>query len=467
MTRTIPRGLKIASVLIAALVLSIELAEATQLDYKDSENISSQVWSIEFTLRSMGEESFSVRLPFPDYTYAGRWATYSTYEVSAGAIGVCGPILYELHHYNEGYSNQGAWLKITIPCSENRVTLTVTQSAKLDLPGIDYPLNFFTNNPWMTGSDIVDVYSPVVQNVLTEALALPGDWHERGWRAVPEKIVNWMNMNMSWSGSYEPHYPKSASQVLTEREGHCEEWAHAACALLLRAGIPAKVVMAGTLPTYNSTQLRFDSSSWHLCAAYWDGFGWILIDPLFSSGFSIINRVVLGADRDSRNLKLTTYPEYLLDYLTNVDFYHQEGNYSGYLTLWDSRCYQYPHDILEHYEYASGTSPQGFEPTENIIPNIPTDAEHSQPDVSGLHFSNHPNPFNPVTVFSFLVDRPGKVRIDLFSVGGRHLDMVFEEYCQAGKREIHWNCSSIPSGVYFARISTPSDTEAIKVVILR
>ena len=99
MTHAIPGGLKIASVLIAALVLLIGPAEATQFDFKGSETIARQVWSLEFTIQSMGEDDFSVRLPFPDYTYVGRWATYSTYEVTAGAVGECGPIQYELHHY--------------------------------------------------------------------------------------------------------------------------------------------------------------------------------------------------------------------------------------------------------------------------------------------------------------------------------------------------------------------------------
>jgi hypothetical protein len=468
MIRVTLRGLKIISILIAALALSIGPGGTTELDYTGAENIIDQEWKLEFTLLSMGEETFSVRLPFPDYTYKGKWATYSTHKDSVYAVGECGPILYELYHYNQGYSNQGVWLKmIYCTCYENTVHLTVRQSAKLDLPGLDYPLTLHTNNPWMDGSNIVDVYSPIVENVLSEALALPGDWHQRGWRGVPEQIVNWMNENMSWSGSYQTHYPKSASQVLTERVGHCEEWAHAACALFLKAGIAAKVVMAGTLPTYNSTQFRFNEPDWHLCVAYWDGFGWILIDPYFSSGFSIVNRVILGADRDSWGLKIRTNPEYLLDHIANVDFDYTEGNYSGSLYEVQWRCTQYQRDILEHYEYAAGPPLEGFEPICNIVPNTPTEAEYTCPEVSSIHFSNHPNPFNPVTTFSFIVNRPGTVRIDLFSVEGKYLETACEKYCDAGLNEISWHCASIPSGVYFARISTRSGTATRKVVILR
>lgn len=466
--RSIPVAVgEITLLLVSIIYLSPIETAGIQLDYLGSENITSQTWRIEFTIPAMGEDRFNVRLPFPNYSYIGRWASYTTHEVSAGAIGLCGPILYELHHYNQGYSNQGVWLEITYPCNENRVGLTVTQSAKLNLPGIDYPLTFHTNNPWMDGSDIVDAYSPVVENVLSEALALNGDWHSRGGRSVPEKIVNWMNENMSWSGSYELGYPRPASQTLTLREGHCEEWAHAACALLIRAGIPAKVVMVGTLPTYNSTQFRFDIPEWHLCLAYWDGFGWILIDPLFSSGFGIPNRAILGADRDSRNLKLLTYPESLIDYIEDVDFSCDSGFYSGNLSLVNSRCLQYSAEILEHMEFSAGSSTPGFEPISNIIPNIPTEADIDLPVHSASGLSNHPNPFNPVTVFTFTVNRSGRVTIDLYSVGGRHVERICSRHFNKGIQEIAWNSTSIPSGVYFARMNTPMECETRKVVILR
>jgi len=466
--RTIPGAAKgITFLLVLIIYLSPIDTAGIQLDYRGSENITSQTWQIELTIPSMGEDRFSMRLPFPNYSYIGRWASYTTHEISAGAIGLCGPILYELHHFNQGYSNQGVWLEIIYSCNENRAGLTVTQSAKLNLPGIDYPLTFHTNNPWMDGSDIVDAYSPVVENVLSEALVLSGDWHSRGGRSVPEKIVNWMNENVSWSGSYELEYPRPASQILTLREGHCEEWAHAACALLIRAGIPAKVVMVGTLPTYNSTQFRFDIPEWHLCSAYWDGFGWILIDPLFSSGFGIPNRAILGADRDSWNLKLLTCPESLIDYIEDVDFSCGSGSYSGNISMVNSRCMQYPFEILEHLEYETGSSPSGFEPISNIIPNIPTEADIGLPDLVAAGLSNHPNPFNPVTSFTFTISRPERVTIDLYSVDGRHIERICSRRFDQGRQEIAWNSTSIPSGVYFARMTTPTECETRKVVILR
>ena len=158
-----------------------------------------------------------------------------------------------------------------------------------------------------------------------------------------------MNLNMTWGGAYVDD-PKSASQVLTERMGHCAEWAHAACALLIRAGIPAKVVMAGPTLEYNSTPCRFSAADWHLCTAYWDGFGWIMIDPQFSSGFAIVNRVVLAADRDSRTIRMEVDPPYLKSTITDTHFDYAAGSHAGGLSYAGSRLNACLEDILEHYE---------------------------------------------------------------------------------------------------------------------
>jgi hypothetical protein len=52
----------------------------------------------------------------------------------------------------------------------------------------------------------VDVNSYTVESVLSEALALTGDWHTRGYWRESEQVVNWMCENMEWveDSRYEP-----------------------------------------------------------------------------------------------------------------------------------------------------------------------------------------------------------------------------------------------------------------------
>jgi len=452
---------------VAALILFSAAApsSADQLDYRGSERIENQVWKLEFTICSDGQEDFSIRLPYPDYTYNGEWADYSTKAIDISAVGDCGPVLCQLIHYNDGYSNEGVWLQITYPCYYNTVSISVRQTANINLPGLQHALTFHLTNEWMNGTDIIDVDSPVISNVLSEALLLDGDWHT-GNRSVPEKIVNWMNLNMIWSDNPSA-YIKSASQVLTDRSGNCDEWAHAACALLIKAGMAAKVVMSGMIPTLNSTQCRFAETGLHLSAAYWDGYGWILIDPQASSGFSIINRVILGADQDVSGIKFSYDPDYLKYYVSNVTYSHEEGVYSGGLSWYGSRsnaCYA---EILEHDEIIPIIPSQGSEPVDNIIPNIVTEAQHAGRLPGTPRIDNYPNPFNPVTTFNLEISVPGIVSIYLYSVDGRFVTTVFNGYIEKGQKQIVWKSYSIRSGVYFARLNSPEGSTSCKVIILR
>lgn len=62
---------------VTILVIGFTLeAVATQIDYKGYDRIEDQEWTLEFTLEQ--PDSFCVRMPYPAYTMAGRWATYAT-----------------------------------------------------------------------------------------------------------------------------------------------------------------------------------------------------------------------------------------------------------------------------------------------------------------------------------------------------------------------------------------------------
>jgi hypothetical protein len=435
-----------------------------QEDYRGNVQISGQVWKMEFMVCSDNQETFSIRLPYPNYTYNGEWADYSTKAINIVAEGECGPILHQLHHYNQGYSNEGVWMEFIYPCYDNMVRISIQQNVNVSLPGLQYPLTFFTNNRWMDGTDIIDVHSPIVSAVLSEALGLAGDWHT-GNRSVPEKIVNWMNMNMTWNPT-PTGYPKNASTVLLERTGDCDEWAHAACALLIKAGMAAKVVLCGSISEYNSTSYYFVNTALHLGVAYWDGWGWILIDPQMSSGFGIPNRVILGSDQDIRDLEIKFDPDYLKYYVSDKVFSHEAGSVSGGLSWYGNRNNACNGIILEHDE-ATLIPSQGSEPVDNIIPNIVTDAYHAEIFPGTPRIANYPNPFNPVTTFNLELSAPGTVNVDLYSADGRFVANVFNGYVEKGQRQIIWKSAGIRSGVYFARLRSPEGSSSCKVIILR
>jgi hypothetical protein len=80
---------------------------------------------------------------------------------------------------------------------------------------------------------------------------------------------------------------------------------------------------------------------------------------------------------------------------------------------------------------------------------------------------NYPNPFNPSTSFEFRVSSFGFVSLKVFDILGREIARLVNEMRPAGVYTVRWDASSLPSGVYFARLnqsaegSIQSDTRKI------
>ena len=92
--------------------------------------------------------------------------------------------------------------------------------------------------------------------------------------------------------------------------------------------------------------------------------------------------------------------------------------------------------------------------------------------VDGLQAAQ-PNPFNPVTVIEYSLERDAVVNLDIFDVKGRRVArLVHGENIGAGTHQVVWRGktdqgSDAPSGVYFYRISTGHFTESQRMVLIR
>ncbi|MBU0743250.1 T9SS type A sorting domain-containing protein [bacterium] len=84
----------------------------------------------------------------------------------------------------------------------------------------------------------------------------------------------------------------------------------------------------------------------------------------------------------------------------------------------------------------------------------------------------YPNPFNPRTTLGFDLCRPGRVRLDVYDAGGRHVASLVDEPLAAGRHVADWTGRgeggrSVPSGVYFARFVTETVSETRRMLLLR
>ncbi|MCE1164382.1 MAG: T9SS type A sorting domain-containing protein [Bacteroidetes bacterium] len=80
---------------------------------------------------------------------------------------------------------------------------------------------------------------------------------------------------------------------------------------------------------------------------------------------------------------------------------------------------------------------------------------------------NYPNPFNPMTSIQYGIPKSGLVKLIVYDVLGKEVSVLVNEVKNAGKYIISYNASSLPSGIYFYKLSAGSYTEIKKMVLVK
>jgi hypothetical protein len=82
--------------------------------------------------------------------------------------------------------------------------------------------------------------------------------------------------------------------------------------------------------------------------------------------------------------------------------------------------------------------------------------------------SNYPNPFNPITTFSYAVPHLSHVTITVTNVLGQHVATVVDKEYPAGDYTQTWDATNLSSGIYFYKMQVDGKfSETKKLVLLR
>jgi enterochelin esterase-like enzyme len=90
----------------------------------------------------------------------------------------------------------------------------------------------------------------------------------------------------------------------------------------------------------------------------------------------------------------------------------------------------------------------------------------STPDAFIL-YDNYPNPFNPTTIISWQSPTGSFQTLKVYDILGREVSTLINEYKPAGKYEIKFNASNLPSGVYFYQLMAGDYTSVKKMLLLK
>jgi peptidoglycan/xylan/chitin deacetylase (PgdA/CDA1 family) len=69
---------------------------------------------------------------------------------------------------------------------------------------------------------------------------------------------------------------------------------------------------------------------------------------------------------------------------------------------------------------------------------------------------NYPNPFNSKTTIKYHLKEASNVRLELFTIAGKRVETLLNEYQQAGPHWLEFNAERYSSGLYVCRVSTRS-----------
>ncbi|MBI5726235.1 MAG: T9SS type A sorting domain-containing protein, partial [Ignavibacteriales bacterium] len=82
-------------------------------------------------------------------------------------------------------------------------------------------------------------------------------------------------------------------------------------------------------------------------------------------------------------------------------------------------------------------------------------------------FQNYPNPFNSGTTFSFYLQAPKTVSIEVFRVDGELVKLMEPAGFTRGFHKFSFECAGLSSGIYFYKIKTENGSSVKKMILLR
>jgi hypothetical protein len=87
-------------------------------------------------------------------------------------------------------------------------------------------------------------------------------------------------------------------------------------------------------------------------------------------------------------------------------------------------------------------------------------------------YQNYPNPFNPLTVIGYQLAVNGYLTLKLYNVLGQEVKTLVDGIRDAGHESVEWDGRdmrglSVPTGIYFVRMSVADFNATQKIILLK
>jgi hypothetical protein len=153
------------------------------------------------------------------------------------------------------------------------------------------------------------------------------------------------------------------------------------------------------------------------------------VPDLFQEEFENAGGIVLHPDEFFAALN----PEYMIEFATN------------YLGSEDSNLIKAKTQLSEGKYFSSLLT------VRNALRESNVDIQNRYP-VDFEFWQNYPNPFKQTTTIKFNLQRPENVKITVYTVSGKIIDILFDKPLSTGYHEIRYAPKNIEGGMYLYKI---------------
>ena len=78
-----------------------------------------------------------------------------------------------------------------------------------------------------------------------------------------------------------------------------------------------------------------------------------------------------------------------------------------------------------------------------------------------------PNPFNPGCNISFTIQNESELKISIFDINGRYIQMIGQGFHGVGNHKLYWEPKNMSSGTYFVKIEDENNVQIKKILFLK
>lgn len=103
----------------------------------------------------------------------------------------------------------------------------------------------------------------------------------------------------------------------------------------------------------------------------------------------------------------------------------------------------------------------------NLLRLLPVTLRNNEVPIQFALNQNYPNPFNPTTKIDYDLPKDANVKLSIYDILGKEIQILVNEYQIAGSYSFNFNASDLSSGTYIYRITANEFTDTKKFTFVK